>query len=73
MASSGKAKAKTGNKSPHAFLGVTIYAFRCGEPVFRLLAFQAFHGSHTGQKIAEAIKAVIADNNLQEKVRFVES
>ena len=42
----------------HAFLGVTVHAFRCDEPVSRLLAF---HGSHTGQKIAEAMEAVIAD------------
>jgi len=66
-------KAKDGNKSPHAFLRVTVHAFRCGERVSRLLAFQAFSGSHTDQKIAEAMEAVIADNNMQEKVRFVES
>ena len=73
MASNGNAKAKAGNKSPHAFLGVTVHAFRCGEPVSRLLAFQAFRGSHTGQEIAETMEAVIADNNLQKKVRFVET
>ena len=49
------------DRRAHAFLGVTVHAFRCDEPVSRLLAFQAFHGSHTGQKIAEAMEAVIAD------------
>ena len=33
----------------HAFLGVTVHVFVA---VSHLLAFQAFHGSHTGQKIA---------------------
>jgi len=59
------------DRRAHAFLGVTVHAFRDGAAVSHLLAFQSFHGSHTGQKIAEAMEALIADNGLHEKVRFV--
>lgn len=54
----------------HAFLGVTVHSFKAGAVASHLLAFQSFHGSHMGQRIADAIETVIADNHLQ-SMRFV--
>ena len=59
------------DRRAHAFLGITVHAFHAGQPVSHLLAFNAFHGSHTGQKIAESMADVIADNQLETKVRCV--
>jgi hypothetical protein len=59
------------DRRAHAFLGVTVHALRHGVPVSHMLAFQAFHGTHTGQKIAESLEAVIADSKLQTKVQYV--
>jgi len=59
------------DRRAHAFLGVTVHAFQTGQAISRLLAFQSFHGSHTGQKIADALESVITENHLQTKVRSV--
>lgn len=59
------------DRRSHAFLGVTVHSSRAGAAVSHLLAFHAFHGSHMGQRIADAMDSIIADNNLQSKVRFV--
>jgi hypothetical protein len=55
----------------HAFLGVTAHAFVNGLPVSFLLSFKSFSGSHTGQHIADALEAIIHQNNLQTKIRSI--
>jgi len=55
----------------HSFLGVTAHTFSDGKPCAHLLAFQVFSGSHTGQKIADAVESVVTQNNLSGKVRCI--
>ena len=55
----------------HSFLGVTAHAFIDGNPESYLLAFRAFSGSHTGQRIAESLESVITDHNIQHEIRSV--
>jgi len=50
------------DRRAHAFFGITVHAFHDGQPSSKLLAFKAFHGSHTGPRIAETMEAVISDN-----------
>ena len=59
------------DRRAHAFLGITIHAFDKGNPVSHLLVFKAFQGSHTGQRIAEALETVLTENHIQNKVRYV--
>ena len=59
------------DRRAHAFLGITVHAFRKGSLASHLLAFRAFHGSHTGQSIADALEAVISESKIQTKVRYV--
>jgi len=40
-------------------------------PKSHLLAFESFEGSHTGQRIAEALESVMIDNQIQSKVRSI--
>lgn len=56
------------DRRAHAFLGVTVHALHAGQPVSHLLEFKAFHGSYTGQKIAESMDAIITDSKLETKV-----
>ena len=53
----------------HSFLGVTVHTFNNGQPLSCLLSIQSFKGSHTGQKIADALDGVVTDNGLQGRVR----
>ena len=53
------------DRRAHAFLGITVHSFQAGDAASHLLAFQSLHGSHTGQKIADAMEAVIADSALK--------
>lgn len=57
----------------HSFIGITVHAYNedTGSLITKLLTFRAFKGSHTGQRISEAIEAAIVENNLQNKVQFV--
>jgi hypothetical protein len=59
------------DRRSHSFLGITVHAFVKGHVVSQLLSFKSFHGSHTGQKIADALEAVITENRLQHKVQYV--
>jgi hypothetical protein len=59
------------DRKMHAYLDVTVHVFNNGKPLSCLLSFQSFKGSHTGQKIAEALDSVINDNNLLGKIRAV--
>ena len=55
----------------HAFLGVTVHAYQNGLSRSYLLAFRAFHGTHTGRRIADVLDSVISDFRIQQKVRYV--
>jgi len=55
----------------HSFLGVTAHVFVNGHPESHLLAFRSFTGSHTGQRIAQALESVITECGLQSKIRCI--
>lgn len=57
----------------HSYIGVTMHSFANGLPISRLLAFQYIPGSHTGERIAEALEAIVIQNNLRDKIRCVVS
>ena len=59
------------DRRQHAFLGVTVHMFDNGKPKSHLLAFKSFQGTHTGQRIAEALESVMTDNQIQSKVRWI--
>ena len=59
------------DRRAHSFLAVTAHTFLDGKPNSLLLSFQAFEGSHTGEKIAEALESVISEAQLGGKVRYV--
>ena len=50
---------------------MTAHAFLDGKPVSMLPSFKAFAGSHTGERISEALGDVIDEYELQSKVRFI--
>ena len=49
------------DRRAHSFLGVTVHMFSSGVPKSYLLAFRTFEGSHTGQRIAEELDAVMEE------------
>jgi len=55
----------------HSFLGVTAHVFVSGHPASYLLAFRSLTGSHTGQRIAQALESVITECGLQNKIRCI--
>ena len=55
----------------HSFIGVTVHAFNNGAPESRLLAFKCFSGSHTGQRIAEALEDIVEQHSIRGKIRCV--
>jgi hypothetical protein len=59
------------DRRQHAYLGVTVHMFLSGKSVSHLLAFQHFDGSHTGQRIADALDEIVTENNLQGKIRYI--
>jgi hypothetical protein len=59
------------DRRTHAFLAITAHAFVYGKPLRMLLSFKAFPGSHTGDKISEAIMDVIDAYKLQSKIRCI--
>lgn len=61
------------DRRAHAFLGVTVHKFVSGKNSSHLLAFRTLPGSHTGQRIAEELEAIINEFGLQNKVRFIVS
>ena len=42
-----------------------------GKPHSQLLAFQAFHGTHSGQRIAETMASIVSDSGIQNRIRWV--
>ena len=59
------------DRRSHAFLGVTVHMFVEVKPHSQLRAFQAFHGTHSGQRIAEAMASVVSDSGIQNRIRWV--
>ena len=59
------------DRRAHACLGVTVHTFLNGSSESHLLAFHAFQGSRTGQRIADALEAVIIDRHIHTKVHNV--
>ena len=55
----------------HAYLGVTVHALVGGNPKSNLLAFRTLTGSHTGQRIADEIDAVVREFDVKDKIRCV--
>lgn len=65
--------AQTDRRS-HAFLGVTVHSFVIGVGCSsHLLAFKSLPGSHTGQKMADELEAVISEFSIENKVRCIVS
>ena len=59
------------DRRSHAFLAVTAHAFQDGKPVRALLSFKAFSGSHTGERISQALSDVVDEYDVSDKVRFI--
>lgn len=61
------------DRRSHAFLAITAHAFTDGKPQRALLSFKAFAGSHTGERISEAISDIniIDEFELKNKVKYV--
>lgn len=59
------------DRRSHAFLAITAHGFVDGASQRMLLSFKAFAGSHTGERISEAIADVIDEHELQNKVRYI--
>jgi hypothetical protein len=59
------------DRQAHAFLAVTFHVFNDGAPLSGLLAFCSFPGSQTGDRIAEALDAVISEFGIENKIRTV--
>jgi hypothetical protein len=59
------------DRRSHAFLAITAHAFTDGMPQRALLSFKAFAGSHTGERISEAIIDVIDEFGLKNKVKYI--
>ena len=59
----------------HAFPGVTVHVYnvKSGKSTSHLLAFRAFPGTHSGQRIAEELGAVIDEFELRTKLRYIVS
>jgi hypothetical protein len=55
----------------HSYLGVTVHSFVKGQPFTHLLAFKTFRGSHTGQRIAEAMDEIVNEYAIKDKVNFI--
>ena len=55
----------------HAYLGITVHALVGGNPKSNLLAFRTLTGSHTGQRIADEIDAVVREFDVKDKIRCV--
>ena len=61
------------DRRSHAFLGVTVHTFINGSSSSKLLAFRSFPRQHTGQRVADELEAIIAEYDLQQKLRFIVS
>ena len=59
------------DRRAHAFLAVTAHAFIEGKPARVLISFMAFAGSHTGDRISEALIDAVEAFDLQNKVRCI--
>lgn len=59
------------DRRSHSFLAVTAHVFTNGCTKSVLLSFKSFKGSHTGQKIADALETIIAEFGVQTKIRAV--
>jgi hypothetical protein len=63
------------DRRTRAFMGVTahIYNVMTGRSTSHILAFRAFRGTHSGQRIADELEAVINEFQLRSKIRFIVS
>ena len=59
------------DRRSHAFLAITAHAYSDGMPQRVLLSFKAFAGSHTGERISEAIIDIIDDYELKDTVEYI--
>ena len=66
------ADAWSDRRANEAYLGVTVHLFVSGQPLF-LLAFRSFDVSHTGQRIADELDAIITESGINGKVCFIVS
>ena len=57
----------------HSYMAVTVHMVKDGCCSSNLLAFKAVAGSHTGQKIADELDAIVAEYSLKDKICFVVS